>query len=123
MHGYFFYALRFSIGFLWLFTGIVSAFIYPIEESYKLLAATGISGIWLPVMLYSSSVLDGMLGIATWVGYRMRLVVGLQLLLMVSYMAILSWTLPEFWVHPFGPITKNLPLIVATLIMLVFEEE
>jgi uncharacterized protein YbjT (DUF2867 family) len=115
--------LRLCIGFLWLFTGIVSAFIYPIEESYKLLAATGISGILAPVMLYSASLLDGMLGIATWVGYRMRLVVGLQLLLMVSYMAILSWTLPEFWVHPFGPITKNLLLIVATLIMLVFEEE
>ncbi len=45
-------------------------FIYPIEESYKLLAATGISGIWAPIMLYSASVLDGMLGIATWVGYK-----------------------------------------------------
>ena len=96
---------------------------YPIEDSYKLLTATGINGIWLPIMLYSASVLDGMLGIATWVGYRMRLVVGLQLLLIISYMAILSWTLPAFWIHPFGPMTKNLPLIIATLIMLVLEEE
>jgi hypothetical protein len=31
--------------------------------------------------------------------------------------------LPELWIHPFGAITKNLPLIVATLIMLVFEEK
>ncbi|MEN8216841.1 MAG: NAD(P)H-binding protein [Pseudomonadota bacterium] len=115
--------LRLSIGFLWIFTGIVSAFFYPIEESYKLLAATGISGIWAPIMLYSAAALDGMLGIATLVGYRIRLVVGLQLLLMVSYIVMITWALPALWLHPFGPISKNLPLIVATLIMLVLEEE
>ena len=114
--------LRFVIGFLWLFTGIVSAFIYPIEQSYQLLAATGISGIMAPIMLYSSAALDALLGIATWMGYRIRIVVGLQLLLMVGYMAIITLSLPELWIHPFGPITKNLPLMVATLIMLVFEK-
>ena len=115
--------LRLSIGFLWLFTGIVSAFIYPLEESYQLLAATGISGIWAPIMLYSASVLDGMLGIATLFNYKIRLVVALQLLLILSYMVIITIALPALWIHPFGPITKNLPLIVATLIMLVFEDK
>jgi len=115
--------LRISIGFLWILTGIVSAFVYPVEESYKLLAAIGISGIWAPIMLYSAAALDGLLGIATLVAYRIRVVVGLQLLLMVSYMIMISWALPAFWLHPFGPISKNVPLLVATLIMLVFEEE
>ncbi|HEC84389.1 MAG TPA: NAD-dependent epimerase/dehydratase family protein [Thioploca sp.] len=115
--------LRVVIGLLWLFTGIVSAFIYPVEESYKLLAATGISGIWAPIMLYSAAAFDGLLGIATLIGYRIRIVVGLQLLLIVSYMAIITVALPALWIHPFGAVTKNLPLIVATLIMLVFEEK
>ncbi|TGO03508.1 hypothetical protein PN36_05730 [Candidatus Thiomargarita nelsonii] len=115
--------LRISIGFLWILTGIVSAFVYPVEESYKLLAAIGISGIWAPIMLYSAAALDGLLGIATLVAYRIRVVVGLQLLLMVSYMIMISWALPAFWLHPFGPISKNMPLLIATLIMLVFEEE
>ncbi len=115
--------LRLSIGFLWLFTGIVSAFLYPIEESYKLLATTGISGLWAPIMLYSAAALDGMLGIATLVGYRIRVVVGLQLLLMLGYTTIITVAMPALWLDPFGPITKNLPLIVATLIMLVLEEK
>jgi len=55
-------------------------------------------------------------------GYRIRIVVSLQLLLMVGYMAIITLSLPELWSHLFGPITKNLPLMVATLIMLVFEK-
>ncbi|HEW97188.1 MAG: epimerase [Candidatus Parabeggiatoa sp. nov. 3] len=115
--------LRLSIGFLWLFTGIVSAFLYPVDESYELLAAAGISGIWAPFMLYFSSALDGLLGIATLIGYRIRLVVGLQLLLMVGYTVIISWALPDLWLHPFGAITKNIPLIAATLMMLVFEKK
>ncbi len=115
--------LRLSIGFLWLFTGIVSAFLYPVEESYQLLAAAGISGIWAPILLYSASALDGLLGIATLIGYRIRIVVGLQLLVMLSYMVIISWALPGLWFHPFGAITKNVPLIAATLIMLVFEKK
>jgi len=115
--------LRLSIAFIWIFTGIVSAFLYPVEESYKLLSATGISGIWLPIMLYSAAAFDGLLGIATLVAYKIRLIVSLQLLLIISYMVIITIALPELWLHPFGPITKNLPLIVATLIMLIFEEE
>lgn len=115
--------LRLTIGFLWLFTGIASAFLYPVEESYKLLAAAGISGIWAPIMLYSASAIDGMLGIATLLAYRIRIVVGLQLLLMMSYMAIITWALPELWFHPFGAISKNIPLMVAILIMFIFEEE
>jgi uncharacterized protein YbjT (DUF2867 family)/uncharacterized membrane protein YphA (DoxX/SURF4 family) len=115
--------LRLTIGLLWLFTGIVSAFIYPVEASYQLLAATGITGIMAPIMLYSAAFLDGLLGIATLIGYRLRLVVGLQLFLMLSYTVIITWALPALWIHPFGPVTKNLPLIVATLIMLVLEEE
>ncbi len=115
--------LRFSIGFVWLFTGIVSAFFYPLEESYKLLAAVGITGIWAPFMLYGAAAFDGLLGIATLANYRISIVVALQFGLIISYTAIISLTLPELWLHPFGPITKNLPLIIATLIMLVLEKK
>ncbi len=57
------------------------------------------------------------------INYRLRLVVSLQLLLIVSYTAIITWALPDLWFHPFGPVTKNLPLLVATLILLVLEED
>lgn len=115
--------LRISIGLLWLFTGLVSVFLYPRADSYALLAATGISGIWAPLMLYAAATLDGILGIATLLNRQIHRVVGLQLFLMVSYTAIITWFLPSLWLHPFGPVTKNLPLLVATLIMLILEEE
>ncbi len=115
--------LRWSIGLLWLFTGIISAWLYPVANSYELLTATGITGILAPLMLYSAATLDMLLGIAMLFNYRLRLVVSLQLLLIVSYTAIITWALPDLWFHPFGPVTKNLPLLVATLVLLMLEED
>ncbi|MGZ8215129.1 MAG: DoxX-like family protein, partial [Methylosarcina sp.] len=29
----------------------------------------------------------------------------------------------EYWVHPFGPLIKNLPLLAASFVLLALEEE
>ena len=115
--------LRISIAFVWIFTGIFVGFLYPVEESYKLLSSVGITDIWAPITLYSAAALNTLLGIASLIAYRIRLVVALQLLLIITYTAIITWAMPTLWLEPFGPITKNLPLIVATLIMLVLEDK
>src|SRR5205823_5457488 len=43
--------LRASVAALWIFTGIVSLGIYPVEESYRLLARTGVPPAWAPIAL------------------------------------------------------------------------
>lgn len=113
--------LRLSIAFVWLFTGIVSAFIYPVEQSYALLARAGIEGIWQPVMLYGAAATNLLLGMATLTAFRLRQVAWLQIGIILMYSTIISVWLPEHWAHPFGPLSKNLPLIMATLAMLVLE--
>jgi hypothetical protein len=113
--------LRYSIGLLWIYTGIVSAFLYPVEYSYNLLAAVGVTGIWAQVMLYGAASVDLMLGIATLLAYRLPLIAFMQIVIIALYTAIITVALPEYWLHPFGPISKNLPLIIATLIMVVLQ--
>ncbi len=113
--------LRFTIAFLWIVSGIVSAFVFPVEQSYDMLAQAGITGIWAPLMLYSAAAVDFILGIATLLAYRINLVGMVQIALIVIYSVIISFALPEQWIHPFGPVTKNLPLVAATLIMMVLE--
>ncbi len=113
--------LRFAIGFVWLWTALVSAFLYPVEQSYALLAAVGITGAAAPAALYGAALLDAALGLATWAGYRLLWVGLAQVLLMLGYTAVISLWLPALWLHPFGPVSKNLPLLVATLIMMVLE--
>jgi len=113
--------LRWTLGLMWLWAGITSAFLYPVEASFELLAAVGISGAAAPAALYGAALLDGLLGGALLAGYRVRLAGALQIGAMAGYTALITWALPAFWLHPFGPVAKNLPLAVATLIMMALE--
>jgi len=53
------------------------------------------------------------LGIATLTLRRRRLLYKAQALLILAYTAIITLHLPEFWLHPYGPVLKNLPMLVA----------
>ncbi len=113
--------LRLSIAFLWIWTGIVSAFLFPAEQSYALLKQVGIAGIWQPMLLYGAAALDFGLGLATLFSFRLQLTGWIQIGIVLFYSLIITVWLPEQWIHPFGPMSKNLPLLVGILIMLVLE--
>jgi uncharacterized protein YbjT (DUF2867 family) len=115
--------LRICIGLLWLVTGLISIFIFPIESSYSLLAQLGIGKALAPFVLYSAAGLDIVLGLATLANYRIVAVGILQIIVMLTYVILITVGLPEHWVHPFGAITKNIPLMVATLVMISFERK
>lgn len=119
--------LKLSIAFVWIAAGLVSAFVYPVQESYALLARTGIphSGAWAwlaPLTLYGAAALDLILGIATLALRRFYRVGLTQLAVMAGFSVIITIKLPEFWLHPFGPVVKNLPLAVAILMMMAMED-
>lgn len=113
--------LRFSIALVWIVTGIVSLGLYPVEDSYALLARVGITGMLAPLMLYGAALLDLAFGIATLALKRRYWLWLAQLAVIGFYTAIITWKLPEFWLHPYGPLLKNLPMLAA--IWLLFEWE
>jgi uncharacterized protein YbjT (DUF2867 family) len=115
--------LRVSIGLLWIFTGIVSLGLYPVEQSYALLTEIRITGLFAPFALYGAAILDLGLGIATLTCYRIQLVGITQITLILGYSLLITTGLSEFWLHPFGPITKNIPLLIAILIMMALEKD
>lgn len=115
--------LRFAIAFLWIFTGVISAFVFPFEQSIAMLAKAGITGVWAPIMLYGAAATDIALGFATLLAYRISLVGMIQISVIVLYTTIITFSQFEQWLHPFGPVSKNIPLIVATLIMIVLERK
>lgn len=113
--------LRWSIALVWIVTGIVSLGLYPVQESYALLARTGIAGPLAPLMLYGAALMDLALGMATLGLKRRRWLWLLQLALILFYTVVISLRLPEFWLHPYGPLLKNLPMLAA--IWLLYELE
>jgi hypothetical protein len=114
--------LRLSLAMVWIFTGIVSFGVFPVEDSYELLARTGVPTSWQPAMLFGAATFDLALGIATlWPLRRRRWLWWSQIGLILFYTAVISLRLPEFWLHPYGPLLKNLPMLAALLLLAMLE--
>jgi hypothetical protein len=112
--------LRISIALVWIWTGIVSLGLYPTRDSYELLARVGITGALAPLMLYGAAILDLLLGLATLVMSRRWLWL-LQLAIIGGYTIIITFKLPEFWLHPYGPLSKNLVMLAAIYLLYTLE--
>ena len=63
--------------------------------------------------LYGAALLDIALGVATLSMQARWRVYELQAAVVIGYTVVISVSLPELWAHPFGPILKNVPLLVA----------
>lgn len=113
--------LKLSMATVWIVTGIVSAWVYPVEDSLALLDRTGVPANWSPLMLYGAAGLDLALGVATLLAPGRRLWLA-QAALIAFYTAVISWRLPEFWSHPYGPILKNIPMLAVLAFLYIFEE-
>lgn len=115
--------LRWSIALVWIVTGIVSLGLYPVADSYALLARVGIPAMLAPLMLYGAAMLDLAFGVGILVLRRRRLLWLAQIALILFYTAMISWRLPEFWLHPYGPLTKNLPMLAAIWLLYELEDK
>jgi hypothetical protein len=45
-----------------------------------------------------------------------------QAALIVAYSVIIAIWLPEYWLHPYGPMLKNIPLLAVLVLLDVMEE-
>lgn len=115
--------LRLSIAAVWIATAAVSAGLYPVEKSYALLAATGIPAALHPLMLYGAAGLDLAFGIGILVLKRRRWLWLAQGALIAFYTVVIALKLPEFLLHPYGPLTKNLPMLAAIWLLYECEEQ
>lgn len=112
--------LRLSLAAVWLVTAIVSFGLYPVADSLALLGRVGIHGSLGWLALYAAAVLDLVLGFATLARPR-RGLWWAQIGLIGLYTVLISWKLPEYWLHPYGPMLKNLPMLAALALLISLE--
>jgi hypothetical protein len=108
--------LRIALAIVWLATGILSFGVYPRDASLAMLARTGLHGVPAAVALNGAALLDCAFGIATLLAPS-RLLWRTQMLLILGYTIIISLFLPEYWLHPFGPVLKNIPILAMLLFL------
>ncbi|MFZ5656456.1 MAG: NAD(P)H-binding protein [Pseudomonadota bacterium] len=104
--------LRVALALVFVVTALLSFGLYPVEASRALLARTGLTGTAADLALHGGAALDLSLGLAFLGPLRLRRAAypGAALLIL-GYTAIITIALPEFWLHPFGPVLKNLPIL------------
>lgn len=115
--------LRITIAVVWIVTGIVSLGLYPVEDSYALLRRVGVAEAFLPLLLYGAAVMDLAIGVALLVMKRRYWLWMFQLAVILFYTAIITLKLPEFWLHPYGPLLKNLPMLATIVLLMEMERD
>ena len=82
------------------------------DIGYEILASGGIKGNLATFSIYAGSFLDVIIGIWLLSGINLKNCYLIQMFVIALYTVLLSVIEPAFWVHPFGPLTKNIPLLV-----------
>jgi len=114
--------LRLSLAFLWLASGLVGL-LTPMGDAARWLVPAGIPASVIPSLVLAASVLDLLVGTALLVRWRVRLAGGVMLLMLLGYTVILGILVPALWLEPFGGLIKNVPLMIAVLVMLAMEDQ
>jgi uncharacterized protein YbjT (DUF2867 family) len=113
--------LRVSLAILWVATGLLSFGLYPAEKSFALMREVGLDGRPASLALYGGACLDLLLGLLLLAG-RQPKTVGAAMLASMAVFSALALRLPaDFWMHPFAPLLKNLPIAAAILAMVAME--
>ena len=117
--------LRASLVVVWLATAVVS--VWELHgQSRELLAGlptawAGGHAPWLPTaIILAGAAADAVLGL--WLALRPgRKAYGAALLVMLAMTLLATAIHPAWWLHPFGPLTKNLP--IAAILWVLLQDE
>jgi uncharacterized protein YbjT (DUF2867 family) len=112
-------ALRLGLAMVWIGSGLVSAFIAPLAYSHALLAGLGVQGAAATAVTLAGAALDVTLGLALLLlPRRTRLVGAAQIFVMLLFTVLATMAAPQAWADPFGPLLKNIAVLVATLALM-----
>jgi hypothetical protein len=114
-----YWSMRLGISFIWIWTAFVSWYVYPHADSIELLRRTGITH-HTELVFEASCLMDLVMGIVSCI-YARSFVWWSQFLLVSVYTVVISVLLPEFLIHPFGPITKNISVLTCLAILALAE--
>lgn len=114
--------MRYTLATVWVVSGVLSLGIFPQRESFELLGYVGLHGDVARIALYGSATLDMMLGLLT-MAHPSAMLWRTQATLVIAYSVIITFFLPWYWLHPFGPVLKNLPILLLLWLLHEHEEQ
>lgn len=113
------WTLRVGVAFVWLTEGLFPKILFQQPEELVIAARSGASFGHPGTLLIVIGLLQVASGLLVLVlsGRWLRLVLAAQLAGLVVLPVLVSLQVPWLWFHPFGPLTKNVPLLVGTFVL------
>ena len=109
--------MRISLIVVWLGTALVSAIEHR-GQSVEILAQAGIrDASWQSALIWSGLLADALIGLALWFKPG-KASYGAALALMLVMTVIATMLAPSLWLHPLGPLLKNLPIAAMLFYLL-----
>jgi hypothetical protein len=111
--------LRLGTASIWLLEGLLPLLLFPADEMKQLVAAVvpwPDAGTVLPVVGVAQ-VLAAVL-VLLLNGRPLRLLLAVLALGLVVICAVVTGHDARLWLHPFGPLTKNVPILAGTVVLL-----
>lgn len=104
-----------AVSFIWLWSGISSLISW--QKSVDLMKDIGVSENSAPYFIYAGTTVDILLGILIFYKRIRSKIMLLQIGIILGYTLILSLLAPHHWLHPFGPVSKNIPLLALIFLL------
>jgi hypothetical protein len=112
--------LRIGMASIWFLDGLFPCLLFQSEKLRDLLASLGLPADQTGWLLGLAGGLQAFFAVLVLVlrGGLLRLLLLAQILGVVVITVLVTRFDPLLWFHPFGPITKNIPIFVGTVVVL-----
>ncbi len=113
------WVLRSGMASIWLLEGLLPAILFQRPELREVLEYYGLSFGHPVLVLRVTGALQAMSAMLALTprGWVLRVVVACQVLGLVAICVLVTVYRPLLLVHPFGPVTKNVPILIGTLVV------
>lgn len=111
--------LRIGMASIWFLDGLLPSLLIQSEDLRRLLAGLGLAfgkpELWLGIFGGLQAVAALLVLILR--GWPLRLLLLAQIFGVVAITIAVTRYNPQLWFHPFGPITKNIPILIGTVVV------
>jgi hypothetical protein len=107
---------------LWIASGLIG-FLAPAATVTQIAAHFGLSAQAGQFIGWASCLADLAIGVGLLARLRRELLLAGQLALIAGYTAALGFAEAGLWLDPFGPLTKNLAMLLLALVWAALEDD
>lgn len=111
------WTLRAGVAAIWVTEGLLPKLLFQQPMELLVVEQSGLVPFSAPAFLVLLGTAQAASGVAALLlrGAPLRWLLAAQAAALVALPVLVSWQLPELWFHPFGPLTKNLPILAGTV--------